>query len=66
MTALESILEAKLAGRVSEVISRLRGIVAALPPGDGVRAFSSLYLAVTEAIDQTAKPGGFEDTRFVR
>ena len=66
MTRLESILEAKPAGRVSEVISRLKGMVAALPPGDGVRAFSSLYLAVTEAIDQAAKPGGFEDPRFVR
>lgn len=66
MGDLEAILEAKPAARVSDVIARLQGIVAVLPAGDGVRAFSSLYLAVTEAIDRTAKPGGFEDARFVR
>ena len=66
VTALGEILEAKPAGRVTEVIARLKAIVTALPPGDGMRAFTSLYLAVTEAIDETAKPGGFEDPRFVR
>jgi hypothetical protein len=66
MSELREILEATPVARVSEVIVRLRAIVDALPPGDGVRAFSSLYLAVTEAIEETARPGGFEDVRFVR
>jgi hypothetical protein len=64
--ALRELVEAKPAARIGEVIARLKKIVAALPPGDGVRAFTSLYLAVTEAIEETAKPGGFEDVRFVR
>ena len=66
MTALERLLATERVGRVTEVIARLKGIVAALPPGDGVRAFSSLYLAVTEEVAEAAKPGGLEDPRFVR
>ena len=46
--------------------ARLRAIVAALPPGDGIRAFSVLYLAVTEAVAETVRPGEYEDVRFVR
>jgi hypothetical protein len=63
---LERLLEAKPATRVADVIARMKQIVAALPPGDGVRAFTALYLAVTEAIDEAAKPGAFEDAPFVR
>jgi Family of unknown function (DUF5995) len=63
---LVRILEAKPATRVIEVIARLKKIVAALPPRDGVRAFTVLYLAVTEALDDAAKRGEFEDARFVR
>lgn len=44
----------------------MKKIVTALPPDDGVRAFTALYLAVTEAVDEAAKPGTFEDARFVR
>ena len=66
MSDLHEILEAGPATRTADVIRRLEGVVAALPPGDGVRAFTSLYLAVTVAVDETAKPGGFEDARFVR
>lgn len=44
----------------------MRKIVAALPPGDGVRAFTTLYLAVTEAVKDAAQPGAYEDVRFVR
>jgi hypothetical protein len=64
--ALRRILEANPAGRVTEVIARLRAIDRALPPGDGVRAFTTLYLAVTEAVHEAAKPGEFEDPPFVR
>ena len=63
---LRQILEAKPAARITEVIARMKKIVAALPPGDGVRAFTALYLAVTQAVDEAAKPGTFEDSRFVR
>jgi Family of unknown function (DUF5995) len=64
--ALGQILEARPARRIVEVTARLRGIVSALPPGDGLRAFSTLYLAVTEAVAETARPGAYEDVRFVR
>jgi hypothetical protein len=63
---LEEILAAGPAARITEVVARLRAIVGALPPDDGLRAFTALYLAVTEAVEQAAKPGGFEDARFVR
>ena len=63
---LRQILEAKPAARITEVTARMKKIVAALPPGDGVRAFTALYLAVTQAVDEAAKPGTFEDSRFVR
>jgi hypothetical protein len=63
---LRLILEAGPATTIADVIGRLEGVVAALPPGDGVRAFTSLYLAVTVAVEDAAKPGGFEDARFVR
>jgi len=64
--ALHEVLEAMPATRIAEVIERMRTIVAALPPDDRVRAFTGLYLAVTEAIDEQAKPGAFEDAPFVR
>lgn len=48
------------------MITRLKRLVAALPPDDGVRAFTKLYLAVTEAVQEEATPGAFEDVRFVR
>ena len=63
---LGRILEAKPATQVADVIARMKQVVAALPPGDGVRAFTRLYLAVTEAVDEAAKPGAFEDAPFVR
>lgn len=63
---LRQILAARPATRIVEVIARMRKIVAALPPDDGVRAFTALYLAVTEAVEGAVKPGGFEDVRFMR
>ena len=63
---LRQILEAKPAARITEVIARMKKIVAALPPDDGVRAFTALYLAVTEAVAGAAKTDTFEDARFVR
>ena len=66
MTAeLRQILESKPATRIVEVIARLKKIVAALPPADGLRAFTALYLAVTEAV-AASRPGEFEDLPFIR
>jgi hypothetical protein len=59
-------LDLRPAARITDVIARMRKLIAALPPGDGVRAFTTLYLAVTEAVKEAAKPGEFEDAAFVR
>jgi hypothetical protein len=64
--ALRPILDQKPATTVAEVLERLRAIVAALPPRDGIRAFTGLYLAVTEAVEAEVKPDAFEDAPFVR
>ena len=63
---LAEILAAKPPARMTEVIARMKAIVAALPADDGVAAFTRLYLAVTEAVNDAARPGTFEDVRFVR
>lgn len=59
-------LDLRPAARITEVIERMRNLIAALPAGDGVRAFTKLYLAVTEAIQEEATPGELEDAPFVR
>ena len=64
--ALRPILEAKPATRMTEVVDRMRAIVAVLPPGDGIRAFTGLYLAVTEVVVDEAAQGTFEDAPFLR
>ena len=63
---LEDVLAATPPARISEVVERMRAIVDALPPDDGVAAFTRLYLAVTENVNAAARPGAFEDVRFVR
>ena len=63
---LEEVLRAPLPGRVDEVVGRLRAVEAALPSADGVRAFTALYRAVTEAVDERVRPGTFADPRFTR
>ncbi len=59
-------LDLSPAARIAEVIARMHKLVHALPAGDGVRAFTTLYLAVTEAVEEAARPGDFEDAPFVR
>jgi hypothetical protein len=44
----------------------MKAIVKALPPFDGVAAFTTLYLAVTEAVAGSARAQSFEDERFTR
>ena len=63
---LEDVLRAPLPGRVDDVVDRLRAIEEALPERDGVRAFTALYRAVTEAVDERVRPGTFADPRFTR
>ncbi|WP_063773481.1 DUF5995 family protein [Streptomyces rubellomurinus] len=46
---------------VDEVVDRLRGIGAALPPTDGVAVFNRLYLTVTEAVRDRLGGGYFAD-----
>ena len=43
----------------------MRALVAALPPRDGVAAFTRLYLAVTEGVRDEVAAAGFRDERFV-
>jgi hypothetical protein len=63
---LEDVLRAPLPDRVDEVVERMRSIEKALPRRDGVRAFTSLYRAVTEDVDRTVRPGTFADAPFAR
>jgi hypothetical protein len=49
-----------------EVIARMRAIGRGLPPADGIAAFTSLYLAVTVAVDEHVRAATFEDPGFVR
>jgi hypothetical protein len=65
-SALHEVLEAEPAARIDEVVERMTTLIGVLPPGDGVRAFTGLYLAVTEAVAAEARPGTFEDVPFVR
>ena len=63
---VEDVLRAPLPARIDGVVERLRALEAALPERDGVRAFTSLYLAVTEAVDERVRPGTFADAPFTR
>jgi hypothetical protein len=64
--ALRPVLAGGPATRVDEILARLRAIAATLPPRDGVRAFTVLYIAVTEAVAVEVEHARFEDTAFVR
>lgn len=43
----------------------MRRLEAELPPGDGVRWFTHLYLAVTENVQQALRPHAFADPGFL-
>ena len=51
---------------IEGVIRRMRAIVRELPPGDGIAAFTRLYLAVTEAVSVSAQARQFENEPFLR
>lgn len=63
---LEDVLRAPLPARVDDAVARLRAIEEELPKQDGIRAFTALYRAVTEAVDEQVRPGTFTDPRFTR
>lgn len=63
---LEEVVRAPPAARITDVVERMRALEAALPPDDGIACFNRLYLAVTEAVEERARPGEFRDPRWVR
>ena len=58
---LDDVLRAPLPGRIDDVVERLQAIEEALPEKDGVRAFTALYRAVTEVVDERVRPGTFAE-----
>ncbi|MFF9062284.1 DUF5995 family protein [Streptomyces sp. NPDC014882] len=48
---------------VGGVLSRMRALDAALPPGDGIAVFNRVYLAVAEEADRHLGTGRFSDRR---
>jgi hypothetical protein len=46
---------------VKSVVTRMRALGAALPPGDGVAVFNRVYLSVTEEIGHRLTAGYFQD-----
>lgn len=64
--SLRDAVPAAPAARITQVISTMKAVVAALPPTDGVAAFTVLYLAVTQAVHDKVRSPTFEDPPFVR
>ncbi len=50
---------------IDEVITRLQAIGTALPPADGVSCFATMYLVVTQAVQETIASGVFASTEFL-
>ncbi|WP_066928527.1 DUF5995 family protein [Streptomyces sp. NBRC 110611] len=48
---------------IADVLARMRALDAALPAGDGVAVFNSVYLTVTEEVARRVERGAFEDAR---
>jgi Family of unknown function (DUF5995) len=62
---LQRLLAAAPPASVDDVVARMDAIEAALPPGDGVRWFTTLYLAVPRDVGTALIPGTFRDPEFV-
>jgi hypothetical protein len=63
----EELLARRLPGSVGGVLALMHALEQALPRRDGVRAFLSLYRAVTEDVHALVGPAGdYGDPRFVR
>jgi hypothetical protein len=63
---LERALSVAPPSQMTGVVALMRAIVKALPSRDGVAAFTTLYLSVTEAVGGGARDQAFEDERFTR
>jgi hypothetical protein len=50
---------------VDALVARMSQVQAALPDGDGVRAFNGMYLTVTELVRDRIASGGFADRAFM-
>lgn len=50
---------------VADVISRMEGLSAGLPVGDGVRAFNDMYLVTTRQVDAAIAGAQFADPEFM-
>jgi hypothetical protein len=64
--SVDELLAAPLPRRVVDAVALMRALLAALPRDDGVASFTRLYLEVTEAVEEAARPGRYRDARFVR
>jgi Family of unknown function (DUF5995) len=63
----EELLARRLPGSVNGVLTLMHALEEALPRRDGVRAFLTLYRAVTEDVHALVGPAGdYGDPRFVR
>jgi hypothetical protein len=60
------VLPPRLPGRIVDVVALMRAIEDSLPRGDGVAAFTSLYLAVTEAVGEAVESRRWGDERCLR
>ena len=50
---------------VADVIARMEGLSAAMPVGDGVRAFNEMYLVTTRHVDAAIAGAQFADSEFM-
>jgi Family of unknown function (DUF5995) len=50
---------------VDALVARMSQVQAALPDGDGLRAFNGMYLTVTELVRDRIASGGFADSAFM-
>jgi Family of unknown function (DUF5995) len=64
---VDELLGGRFPRRVDDVVVLMRDLEAALPSADGVTWFLRLYRPVTEAVAESARPGGpYGDPRCVR
>ena len=54
-----------LPASVQDVVARMEAIVAPLPHSDGVACFTSLYLAVTQGVQERLAGAAFADPAFL-
>ena len=50
---------------IADVLTRMQKIDALLPSGDGLKWFNLLYMTVTQKVDSSPPPGGWEDSPWL-